>query len=466
MSNISYKELVRRQYQDKMFSQMALESSRSVEDAMKRLDVYSKVYSNYDDLVEGYKAYSGYAETPIHTNQYFNATMASNIRSFAGFVAVERNMDQPTSLLWFSDLLGVTDNRVVLPNIGKDNLAGINSRFQANSAFTPGQNSYSLTTNKKLIPGSVELQLIHIADSSAPIIIKDDRKGNLLAPAGILAKGEVEYTTGLIRFEVSPTGFVIAPGDKFSVIGFEDVAGDPTFGQLTGPGNNRFKVNVQNITATSEPDMLVGESNLMTMAMAQKAIGINLSDIVGSKLTELYTKLINNKMVDGVISNATGDTVSIDMNAYTAKFTDYNSRLDAFKSDLVEVDSAIAKRTTKAIKATAYIVGDKVGDYFRKLKTTGSWVENTESTYINDLLGYVDGIPVLRHMNVGSNDGYAIHKTADGELAPMMRGIFLPLTNTPVVGNYNNPTQQVTGVYYQESNTCILPELIQKFTIN
>jgi len=460
------------QLRDQQFCQIMRDSSVSDEDYFNRAAVYSDVMHQFDDLKEAYKSFSGYSEIPILSNQYFNASMASYVRSFAGFLTIERAMDQPTSLLWFNDLLGVIDNRVVLPNIGQENLKGINARFQAQGSFVNGQYVYSISTNKKLIPGSVELHFVHAATPGNIVVIKDDRNGNLLAPAGVLAVNangavSVNYATGVITFTIPQTGgaFVPEANDTYSIIGYEDVAGDPAFGQLTGPGNNRFKVDMKNIQVTAEPDMLIGENNLMAIAAAQKSVGMNPQEVTGQKLTELYTKLINEKLANGIIKGAQGNTVEIDMAAYIGKFTDYVSRLEAFQSDLVDVDTAMAKTTMKATKATAYLVGEEMGNYFRKLRNTGNWVDNTESTYINDLLGFLNGIPVLRHMNVESKTGYAVHKTPGGEVAPLMRGIYLPLTNTPLIGNYNNPTQFSQGIYYQEANELIFPELIQKFTI-
>lgn len=454
---------------DQVYQSYLAGSSVSKVDAASRQKVYGEVMSQFNELKEAYKSFSGYQEIPILSNQYFNATMASYVRSFAGFLTIERAMDQPTSLLWYNDLLGVVDNRIVLPNIGKENLNGINARFQAQAPFVNGQSEYSISTNKKLIPGSVELQFIHALEPNKVITIKDDRNGNLLAPAGILGVNandavSINYATGLITFTVGD-GFKIATNDSYSIIGFEDVAGDPAFGQLTGPGNNRFKVDMKNIVVHSEPDMLIGENNLMAIAASQKAIGMNPQEVTGQKLTELYTKLVNEKLTKGIIDNAMGNPVVIPMVDYVQKFTDYNSRLDAFQADLVEVNTAMAKRTYKATKATAYLVGEGMGNYFMKLKNTGNWTDNVDSTYINDLLGYYNGIPVLRHVMVGFNEGYAVHKTPGGELAPLMRGIYLPLTNTPLIGNYNNPSQFAQGIYYQESNEIIMPELITKFII-
>jgi len=91
-------------------------------------------------------------------------------------------------------------------------------------------------------------------------------------------------------------------------------------------------------------------------------------------------------------------------------------------------------------------------------------------TYINDLLGWYDGIPVLRSTDIAEGDNsegvfYAIHKTADGQMAPLARGIYMPLTDTPTIGNYNNPTQMASGIYYQEGVRYMAPELVQKVVI-
>lgn len=466
MANIETNEvkLFSAQSQDKDWSKALVKSSRSAQDAQLRKGVYGKLFSQFNELKEAYKQFSGYTEIPLLSNQYFNATMASFVRSFAGFLSIERLMDQPTALLYFMDLLGVTDNRIVLPNIGPENLKGINGRFSTGSQMVAGTTSYSISTGKKLIPGSVVLTLVHAADPSKQIIIRDDREGNLLAPAGILEAGTVDYkAAGRIDFTVG-AGFTIAANDSYSIVAYEDVAGTPDWNG-TAPGNNRFKMDMKNIMVTSEPDMLVAENNLMAMAAMQKAIGVNPQDVSGAKLTELYTKLINQKLVQALIRMHEGNILDFDLTGQMSNFHDFRSGLDLFSSCMVDVDTALAKKSVKGVKATAYVVGEKVANQFRKLADIGVFVDNTDSTYINDLLGYYKGVPVLRHMDVGENEGYAVHKTADGQLAPTIRGIYLPLTNTPMIGNYNNPTQVAQGIYYQEANEPIVPELVQKFTL-
>lgn len=423
---------------DKGINAILDKTSTSAQDKANRMAVYEKVFSTGDMVREKLKMFSGYAEIPLLNNQYFNATISSWVRSFAGFLSIERDMNAQTALLYYFDLLGVTDNRIRLQNVGKEDLNGINARFTTSAPFVVGKNSYMITTGKKLIPGSVELKLVHVDDPQNAIIIKDDRKGNLLAPAGVLASGTVDYTSaGRIQFELG-ANFVAVNGDSYSIIAYEDVAGTPEFNQFA-PGNNRFKLDERYVEVTAEPDMLIGESNLMMMASANKSQGVDLQDILGSKLTELYTKLINGKLTHAIIDNYEGTTTDFDMTSDINHFLDFQSRLQSFESRLVDVDTDLAKKSVKGVRATAYLVGLNVGNWFEKCKQLGSFVPNTDSTYINDLLGYYNGIPVLRHNDIGDNDGYAIHKTKDGQLAPCIRGIYLPLTSTPAVGSYQNP---------------------------
>lgn len=453
------------QSQDPAWNAALIHSSNSKATAALRKATYQKVFSHYNDYKEQAKMFSGYTEIPILSNQYFNATMASYVRSFAGFLAIERDMDQPTALLYYMDLLGVTDNRKVLPNIGKENLKNINARFVTNAPLVKDNPAYSITTGKKLIPGSVVIRLIHAADPSNFVEIKDDRKGNLLAPAGILAAGTVDYNAaGKIDFTLNTTNFAIADNDSYAIQAYEDVPGTPDWNGMAH-GKNRFKIDNNHIEVTAEPDELIAESNLMAMANMQKAIGVNPQDVAGAKLTELYTKLVNGKLVHAITDNYEGDTTIIDLATDTAKFHTFDSDLKYFGASLVNVDDALMHKSVKGVYATAYLVGSGVAKKFRQLKTIGSFVDNTDSTYINDLVGYYNGIPVLRHDDIPSMTGYAVHKTADGQLAPCIRGIYLPLTNTPSIGSYQNPTQIAQGIYYQEANEIIVPELVQKFEL-
>lgn len=464
MNNINEARLFSAQSKNPSWLAALKQGSVSEKDMQSRMSVYGKVFSRYQDVKDTLKLFSGLADTPMLANQYFNATMASWVRSFAGFLSIERDMDQETALLNYLDLLGVTDNRRVLPNWGPENLRNINSRFSTTAPLIVGQNSYTVATGKKLLPGTVEIKLIHVANPQNAIVIKDDRKGNLLAPAGVLEAGLVDYSAaGRIEFTLG-TGFVPATNDTFSIIAYEDVAGNPEFNQIAN-GNNRFKLQQQYIQLTAEPDLLIGESNIMSIATMNKSMGVNPQDVLGAKLTELYTKIVNQKLVNAIQLNYEGNVHEFDITTWQSNWYDYNSQLNAFIAELVGVDTDLAQKSVKGVQATAYVVGTEMGNWFMKCKGVGAFTPVTDSTYVNDLLGYLNGVPVLRHLDIDPNEGYAVHKTKDGYLAPLMRGIYLPLTNTPAVGSYQNPTQFAQGVYYQECNSSIVPELVQKFRL-
>lgn len=437
-------------------------SSVSQADANNRKNEYAKLFSKYESMKEAYKMFSGVTEMPLLSNQYFNATVASFVRSYAGYFTIERDMNEPTALLWFDDVLGVVDERMVLPNIGKEDLKGIVNAVKFENIALDG-NAVTISTGKLLIPHKVQVELV--SKTGEKLVLVDDGNGNILAPAGVLSVGTVNYKLGKIDFTVASANF---NEGTYSINAAVDVPGSPVYGQVANNQYNRFKLDMKNIIVGSEPDMLIGESNLVTMAMANKSLGQNPMEVMGAKLVELYTKLINQRIAMEIMATAEGNAYEIDTTAWVSgdsRFLDFNSRLNAFSSEMVNVDTMLAQKSVKGVEATAYLVGAKAGNWFRQMRSTGEFVEQKGSTYVNDLLGFYHDIPVLRHVVVPENEIYAVHKTAGGELAPVMFGQYLPLTWTPNIGSYSNPSQVAAGVFYQLGMKGITSALTQRVVL-
>jgi len=437
---------------NKMLRNAIIHSSRSQKDAEQRIKTYEKVFSNYAELKRLSKTFSSYQESDLLSNQYFNATVTALATSFAGFLSIERAMDQPKALLYWLDLIGVSNNAKVLPNVGPENIGSYRNKTQWNTALTVGTTAYSAIIGKKLLPGTIKIEATHAATGQV-VVITDDRQGNLVAAPGVLTNGSANYATGLVTFDLG-SGFVIAAGDTVNLTAIEDQSGTPNI--------NRFKTDLQSIAADSYPEILVGETNLTSLAAMQKSLGINAEDVIVAKLTELYTKIINRAIVGEIVNNYVGNTYTIDVDQ--TPFYDYTSRIDKFTAELTDVNQELAIKSVKGVKATAYLCGTDVAAYFMKTRKDGLF-KDAPSSYVNDLVGYFGDIPILQHVDIPSDEAYAIHKTIDGNLAPVVRGSFLPLTNTPTIGNYENPTQLATGVYYQEVTKSIVPELVQKFKL-
>jgi len=446
-------------------------SSLNRQDALNRKSTYQEVFSNYESLKDyAQKNFSSFADFPILSNQYFNASILSYVTSFAGFLSIERPMDAAEALLHWMDVVGVASGNTVLPNLGPENLTNMKSRITWPTTLVAATFTYNIALGKKLIPGSINIK-ITLAGGTI-VTITDDRQGNLLAKPGVLDGCTIDYNAGSIQLILGST-FTFAGGEPLVLVAVEDVAGNPDMNNYTNPVTgaanyykNRYKAKLRNITLKTEPDMIVSESDLATTAAMQKAVKINPQDFMASKLVEIFTKVLNQTLIERIQSGYAGTTHQIDMTGKSAIYGDFRSILDFFSSQTTDVNKALVKKSIKGTRATAYVVGEDVADWFTKLATIGLFTENTTSTYINDLVGYYKGtIPVLKHTDIAAADGYAIHKTSDGNMAPLMRGIFLPLTPFPQVGNYNNPTQLAGGLYYQEGVEQIASELVQKFTL-
>lgn len=457
-------------------------SSVSVEDARIRANEYAKLFSRNDEMKDVFglgnsnnllqKTFSGYAETPLLSTQYFNASVASYVSSFAGYMSIEKDFDQPNGLFYWFDVLGVTDMRSVIPNLGPDNYQDIQAMGNFQLSITPTTSTaYSALVGRKLIPGTVRVKVVTETEKYELV---DDGQGNFMAVAGKISKGSLNYLNGRIEFELGEALTGDATKESITIVGKEDVTGTPS--NTIGASNahqfdKRFLAKMQQIGLATVPDMLVAEYNIAALGAMKKATGADMATFLFTKLREIYTKVINFKLVTTLEEGYLGSVMDdLDLNRATGdmvqRFHDYRSQVDLFDAYLVNVESALANKAVKGVTVTAYVAGNQAANQFQKGSFIGKWERNTKSSYINDLLGWYNGIPVLRSTDVVEDEGYAtfyaIHKTADGQMAPLARGIYMPLTDTPTIGNYNNPTQMASGIYYQEGTKYMAPELAQK----
>lgn len=457
-------------------------SSVSVDDANSRSREYGKMFSRNEELRDMFglgnrqnllqKTFSGYAETPLLSTQYFNASVASFCSSFAGFMSVERDFEQPTGLFYWFDVLGVTDMREVIPNLGPDSYQDIQSMGGFTLEVTPTTTAaYSSLIGRKIIPSSLRVKIVTETEKFELI---DNGQGQFMSIAGKLKSSSINYLNGRVEFELATALAGDVAKEKITIVGKEDVTGTPcnTVGASNAHANDkRFIAKMQQIGLTTVPDMLVAEYNIASLGALKKAINADMATFLFTKLRELYTKMINYKLVATLEEGYTGNTMAdlnLSQDNLTGKFYDYRSRIDLFDSYLINVESALATKAVKGVTTTAYLAGNAAANQFQKGGMIGKWEKNTKMTYINDLLGWYNGIPVLRSTDVNEAAGegtfYAIHKTADGQMAPLARGIYMPLTDTPTIGNYANPTQMAAGIYYQEGTRYMAPELVQKVT--
>lgn len=477
------------QLQNTQFVNALRGSSVSGDDAVNRANEYAKCFSRQaetmglmgmaqNNILQ--KTFSGYTETPLLSTQYFNASVASFVSSFAGFMSIERDFEQPGGIFYWLDVLGVTDYRAVIPNLGTDNLDGLNTMgtFESSQQQTANTPTYSILIGRKIIPGTVRIT-VKYGNNSYELV--DNAQGNFMAVSNVVSSATIKYLNGKIDITFADPSQV--QDGEIKIKGKEDVTGTPS--NTAGASNahqhdKRFIAKMQQLGLQTVPDMLVAEYNIASLGALKKATNCDMATFLFSKLREIYTKAINKKLVDQLQNGYVEDPNVLDFTIDCSQFGpsnngqlfyDYRSRLDYFDNNLIDVENRLATKAVKGIKTTAYVASNTASNYFQKGATIGKFEKNTKSTYINDLLGWYDGIPVLRSTDVNDDPGnkpvfYAIHKTEDGQMAPLARGIYMPLTDTPTIGNYNNPTQMASGIYYQEGVRTMANELVEKVTIN
>lgn len=460
-------------------------SSVSREDANLRAREYAKMFSRNDEMKYNFgiapsnnlmqKTFSGYSETPLLSTQYFNASVASYVSSFAGYMSIERDFDQPNGLFYWFDVLGVSDMRSVIPNLGPDNYQDIQSMGGFSLNVQPSEGGiYDALIGRKVIPGTVRIKISCGTGDKVEKVHEmiDNGQGTFMAVTGVTTANEINYLNGRVKFTLDDA----IAGNTLSIliIGKEDVTGTPC--NTTGSGSSNFRSNekrflakMQQLGLSTVPDMLVAEYNIAALGAMKKATGTDMATFLFGKLRELYTKMINYKLVSTMEEGYKGDTLNdleIEVTTSAKQFYDYRSRVDLFDAYLINVEAALAAKAVKGVKTTAYVAGNNASNQFMKGGIIGKFERNTKMSYINDLLGWYDGIPVLRSTDINEQNGenvfYAIHKTDDGQMAPLARGIYMPLTDTPTIGNYQNPTQMASGIYYQEGTKYMAPELVQR----
>lgn len=460
-------------------------TSRSAEDANLRAREYAKMFSRNDDMMEAaqlmglqQKTFSGYAETPLLSTQYFNASVASYVSSFAGYMSIEKDFDQPNGLFYWLDVLGVSDMRTVIPNLGPDSIENIQTTGNFVNNVQVDDVKYTSLIARKLIPGTIRVKVVDPTNGNFDLI--DNGQGQFMSVAGVLVSGKINYLAGKVEFELSNKPEAKdGVNPSITIVGKEDVTGTPcnTVGASNAHANDkRFMAKMQQLMLNTVPDMLVAEYNIAALGSMKKATTTDMATFLFNKLRELYTKCINRTLVTTLDQKYTGadlkDENELDLSLTTGvladKFHDYRSRVDLFEAYMVDVEAALTQKAVKGCDITAFVAGKLAANQFQKGAVIGKWERNTKMTYINDLLGWYNGIPVLRSEDVTEDTSskvgtfYAIHKTKDGQMAPLARGIYMPLTDTPTVGNYNNPTQMAAGIYYQEGIGYLAQELVQK----
>lgn len=422
--------------------------------AKKRDAVYNKVMENVDLIRETAKQLGLFsASVDMQGSQLGvalkEASMKAYLESYAGYIAIERPLTQMKELIVYKDMVTKGTGRVVMPMIGKQDPRGT-AEAKTTSTIPVGTPVGTIELGSAVVPGSVMIVAILNGDGATII---DDRKGTLLAAGGVLKTGTIDYNTGKIEYE---TGVAPIAGDEFKITYSKDMLPSNTPERIK-PVQHYFEI-------TAKVNKFEYEFDLITAAINTKSLGSDLAADMQDAVKDEHLMSINNQLVKALKEGYAGTTLTIDLSSFSVAAGRFDSLLRTFASGLTSVDTALGKKTYKAVVATAYVVGDGLGDVFASMTDSDYWVPNNTG-FINGLIGFYKGRAVLRHLSLDRFEGFAVHKTADGELAPTALGIFLPATDLPLVGNFNNTNEIAGGIYAVEGADLLTSDLAMRFEI-
>lgn len=374
------------------------------------------------------------------------ATLKAQINSIVGYVAIERSMSQMTQMLVYRDVI-TKAGASVMPMIGPDN-----PRERANKVYSANLTagtSFSMTFDA-LVPGSIAIT-VKVGDNTYQMM--DDRQGNIMAQPGLLTAGTVNYETGSIEMTFASA---VAATDTIKIC--------YQLNKELGQGNNRTTIKQGYFQVKAAINKYEFETDLITAMISQKTVGGDVVAELQQSVTDERTISINNKLVETLKNNYAGNTLTIDLSAFSVESGFADSMLKVLNMGLSAVDNAIAARCYKTVNATAYIVGNGAATMFMSLEDAQGFVPNN-SGYVNDVIGFKNGRAVIRNLNLDPFECYAIHKTSDGQLAPLGFGLLLPATNLPLVGNFANTNEVASGIYDCSGVAPVALPLAQRFII-
>lgn len=467
------------------FTEEALfRSCTSAADFENRVVEMEKTYANLDELIDsnysGNGGHPGYADGGLHGIDFFSANVAANIKSYVGIFSVEKNMNNPHASLPFFNAYGVRTGNVITPNIGPSfgfpegrgdfNFTGVFTKAEVAAGLKFGTTEggdYKLDA-VPMVPRTISITYTELdgANAGAKYTVEDDGLSTFYAMPGLVKTAAVAYG----QRDNNPSFAVEVDETKFTATTIEVkvryVMDTPK--TLT----EKIKAEVDWFTATSAPIIIPYEVNQLTAMTVKKSLGMDMRKFVLDTVTDEYTKLLNEYCAVGIQKTATKlNEAEIDLSAFSLQAGNYNSIVQSLLNQLSMVETIMASKTEKLVTITAFMTSIQGSDIFKILENnTPKWEANKAITFIDDVVGYLDGVPVVRTKHVQNPSrtilqAFGIHKLKEGQLAPLMRGMFLPLTSMNEVGSFDNPLIKSGGIFSFEGISPLTSDLTVGFQI-
>jgi hypothetical protein len=424
--------------------------------ANRRALLYEQVFDNFNNKVNNLKRLKMFDSSPSMDMSGSSmgvvlkeASMKAYLQSFAGFLAIEASMTQAKQLILYRDK--ITRNGVnVLPFLGTQSPRLLNKQGADFTLAADTDQEFNL--NCKVTPNSVALTLVI---NGVKTTYRDNGSGDLVGIIGdtTISDGSINYQTGVITITLSSAAAVTDTANvKYAM------------NEGTAPQGRRIHAREGYFLIEAEPNVFDYEIDTIRAAISQKTTNSSLYLDMYETVQSEHLMSINDSLVETLIGGYEGNLATIDLSDFSITSGRFDTMTRVLMKELGQIDRTIAKNTYKAVNASAYVVGDNVASLFLAMNAEEYWVPNNIG-FVNGLLGTWKGRPVLTHQSVPADEGYAVHKTIDGEMAPVALGVLLPATDIPVRYSFENIEMQAGGIYSVEGTSFITSDLVQRFKV-
>lgn len=472
---------------------------------LTRMDTYAQVCSNFDELMNRANkkarftnSASSYADSADAVGQIsvgVDATIRAYVDSMAGFLCREESINAPNALVNIFDAYDAFDDTIISPNLGRVNVNKLRDGrpVSAVQSVTPGTALSYTIAGGKVIPGSLRVRLTTVTgtkDSASVTVNVDDiiqggitlidQLGSILAAPGLLTAGTIDYATGAVSLNV--VAATLATMLSLDTVTGLDVVIEACIDMTRDAASTGVRTHIKGKTVgflvTTAPELLTYEANLIENISVSKTLGSDMQVYLSERLAELYTIRINTMIAEAIDNNYEGDTKVI--NFSTVSFDNTRSYSDYFYNKIIEIGQAAKEKVYRLGNPNVVLTGLKGLIPFLKLTSIGVFTR-VKSSNVVGLNGYLDDVTPVLSTDIIKEDPNAVNpqqggengegifyfgfKSSDGTVAPLLRVIYLPLTTTPNVGNFDNPVQVSGGYYYAEACYTLYKEALQRVQV-
>jgi hypothetical protein len=434
-------------------------TSFSEEDMAQRLSAYDKAVNNFEDLFAEagdevnhgqFHFAEGMGNANLRGTDFFDASITALVTSIVPYFTIERGMDHISASLPYMDFYDIVkedERRVVRPNLGLH--TSMDEGVKTIPTTVDGSKEFSFAFGTPVLPGQVKVVY-------GPYTIIDDTRGNLITVPGLLKKGTVNYQTGAVDLEFTNATETSVAGTVTCTAATDYTAKDKS---------DAIYGKVKYYNARAQQMEVIVKRDIIQEASINKMGILNPNKLFANAMLDQYHIRRNTKLAKTILNGYVGNSYEIDLSKFSLATSEYPAYINCFINMLEAIDQSIANRLGSVMNATAYLVGKDVKYAFTTLSASKDWVPNTKATYVVGLVGWWKSRPVVYSDQLAADEAFAACKTADGNLAPVISGQFLPLSNLPTIGDYDNISKFSTGIYSMESLDMLTSELLQRFTI-